>query len=198
MADRSRQNRPSRKARSNAARSGLLRRFTRAQEGAAAVEFAFIAIPFLVLVFSIFELGLVFLASMTLENALATVDRKIRTGEFQTSANNTQAAFRDAVCKQMSWLETSCPTAISLDVRVLPSFAGTKDLEAPSGATCWNPGGAGSIILVRGYYKWPVITPLLRSAVGVDGGGDRVISFANVFTNEPYNTDPVPKVTCPS
>ena len=63
------------------ARLGLLRRFTRADDGAAAVEFAFVAIPFLMLVFGIIELGLLFLVSMSLENALMTVDRGIRTGD---------------------------------------------------------------------------------------------------------------------
>lgn len=188
--------RPPRRGRPSPARSGLLRRFARAQEGATAVEFAFVAIPFLMMVFAIIELGLVFLVSMTLENALATVDRKIRTGEFQTTGGDA-ASFQAAVCKEMAWLETSCPSAITLDVRVLPSFADSQDLQRPpTGKTCWNPGGHDSIVLVRGYYRWPVITPLLRSAVDASGG-DREISIANVFTNEPYGTDPVADVKCP-
>jgi Flp pilus assembly protein TadG len=197
MSDRSRQNRLLPEARPSRARGGLMRRFTRDQEGAAAVEFAIIVIPFLMLIFAIFELGLVFLVSMTLENAVSNVDRKIRTGEFQASATSNKAAFLDAVCKEMAWLESSCPSAISLDVRVLPSFTGTNGVSRPTGETCWDPGGAGSIVLVRAYYKWPVITPLLQGAVA-GSGGDRELSFTNVFTNEPYNTEPVPKVTCPS
>jgi len=198
MADQYRPNRSPRPSpRPSARRSGLLRRFTRAQEGAAAVEFAFIAIPFFMLVFAIFELGVVFLVSMVMENALMTVDRKIRTGEFQTGGSNNQQAFRDAVCHEMSWLEASCQTSITLDVQVLPSFAGTAGLPRPTGQTCWNPGGAGSIVLVRGYYRWPILTPMLNSATD-NSAGYREITFASVFTNEPYNSDPVPEVTCPA
>ena len=182
MADRSRHN-----------RSGLLRRFARAQRGAAAVEFAFVAIPFLMLVFAILELGLVFLVSMTLENALMIVDRQIRTGEF----TGNQQQFQEKVCQQMSWLEAACPSAISLDVRTVLDVAGAGDLEPPlPGQTCWRPGGQNSTVLVRGYFKWPVITPLLQGAVG-SSGGDRVINFAHLFTNEPYGDTPFSDGECP-
>lgn len=178
------------------ARSGLLRRFVRAQEGAAAVEFAFVAIPFLLLVFAIIELGLAFLLSMTLENAMMNVDRTIRTGQLQTSGG-TAASFRTSVCKQMVWLGPSCESSIILDVRTLPTFTDTNSLAAPKAAkTCWDPGGPNSIVLVRGYYKWPMITPLMQSAVG-GKAGERQIYFAAVFSNEPYSDTPAPSVTCP-
>jgi Flp pilus assembly protein TadG len=180
MADRARHHRQL------LARLGLLRRFARADDGAAAIEFAFVAIPFLVLVFAIIELGLTFLVSMSLENALMNVDRTIRTGDFQMNGG-TADKFRSDVCAEMSWLGSSCESAISIDVRVLPSFAQTKDLPAPTkGATCFDPGGPRSIVLVRTYYSWPLITPLLQEAVG-GPAGDRQITFAAVFTNEPYS-----------
>ncbi|KRA66072.1 pilus assembly protein TadE [Caulobacter sp. Root655] len=188
MADQSRPNR-------SPARSGLMRRFARAQEGATAVEFAFVAIPFFGLIFAILELGLVFLVSITLENALINIDRQIRTGEFKNSAG-AKEAFKAAVCAQMPVPKTSCDAAITLDVRVLPAFTGSNDLKRPpAGGACWNPGGANSIVLVRGYYKWPVITPLLQGAVA-SADGHREITFAAVFRNEPYDTEPVPEVKC--
>jgi len=171
-------------------RLGLLRRFARADGGAAAIEFAFVAIPFLVLVFAIIELGLTFLVSMSLENALTNVDRTIRTGALQTSGGDA-TTFRDKVCGEMSWLGASCASSITLDVRVLPSFAQTNNLPAPTaGKVCFDPGGPGSIVLVRGYYKWPLLTPLLQQAVG-GAPGDRRVTFAAVFANEPYSETPV-------
>lgn len=196
MADRSRRNRLSR-AWARRVRSAALGRFARAQDGAAAVEFALVAIPFLVLVFAIIELGLAFLVSMSLENALMNVDRKIRTGELQSSGG-TAASFRTAVCGEMSWLGSSCETSIILDVRTLPTFSGTSGLATPAaGKTCWDPGGPSSIVLVRGYYKWPLITPLMQDAVG-GVPGDRQVSFSAVFANEPYSDTPVASVTCPT
>ena len=181
---------------SSRVRSGLLRRFARAEDGAAAIEFAFVAIPFLVLVFAIIELGLAFLLSMTLESALMNADRTIRTGQLQT-AGGTAATFRTAVCNQMTWLGASCESSIILDVRVLPSFADTTNLATPkANKTCWDPGGPGSIVLVRGYYKWPLMTPLLRSTASTTG--ERQVTFAAVFTNEPYSETPAASVTCPT
>ncbi len=47
-------------------------------------------------------------------------------------------------------------------------------------------------MLVRGYLPGgPVITPLLQEAVG-GGSGDRELTFATVFVNEPYSPNPVP------
>lgn len=161
-----------------------------------AVEFAFVAIPFLVLIFAIIELGLAFLVSMTLENAMMIVDRQIRTGELQT-AGATAATYHTAVCQQMSWLGASCDSALIIDVRTLASFTSGSGLAAPKAAkTCWDPGGPNSIVLVRGYYKWPLITPLLQDAVG-GAPGDRQINFSAVFANEPYSDTPAPSVTCP-
>ncbi|HWW24390.1 MAG TPA: TadE/TadG family type IV pilus assembly protein [Caulobacter sp.] len=185
MADRARHHRQL------LARLGLLRRFARADDGATAIEFAFVAIPFLILVFAIIELGLTFLVSMSLENALMVVDRTIRTGELQTKGADP-AAFKQSVCGQMSWLGGSCATSLTLDVRVLPSFAQTSGLPTPDPKnTCFDPGGPGSIVLVRGYYKWPLITPLLQEAVA-GSPGNRQVTFAAVFTNEPYSETLVP------
>jgi Flp pilus assembly protein TadG len=179
------------------ARSGLLRRFAQAQDGAAAVEFAFVAIPFLLLVFAILELSITFLVSMTLENALMNASRQIRTGDMQTNSN-TAAAFRTAICGQMSWLGSSCSTSLIVDVRTLPSFANSTTLAAPKQTkTCWDPGGPSSIVLVRGYYKWPLLTPLMQNAVG-GTPGNRQVSFATVFSNEPYSDTPAATVTCPT
>lgn len=188
---------PSRRYRLFNSRSALLRRFARAQDGAAAIEFAFVAIPFLILVFSILELSITFLVSMTLENALMTAGRQIRTGDMQTNSN-TAAAFRTAVCNQMSWLSSGCPTSLIVDVRTLPSFANSTTLAAPKQSkTCWDPGGPSSIVLVRGYYKWPLLTPLMQNAVG-GTPGNRQVSFATVFANEPYSDTAAASVTCPT
>lgn len=163
---------------------GPLRRFARADDGAAAVEFAFVSIPFLILVFAIVELGLTFLASMSLENALMTVDRKIRTGEYQTV---TRAKFTSDVCNEMAWVGAACSSSITLDVRVLPAFANADQLKKPeTSKLCFDTGGPSSIMLVRGYYKWPLITPMLQNAVG-GTPGSREVTFATVFVNEPYS-----------
>jgi Flp pilus assembly protein TadG len=162
-------------------------RFARADDGATAVEFAFVAIPFLMLVFAIIELGLVFLVSLTLDNAVMDVGRTIRTGQVQT-AGGTAATFKTSVCAKMSWLGSKCATSLSIDVRTFSDYA-TSNTSASNTTVPttmnWNPGSAGSVVLVRAYYTWPLITPLLQTGLQ-NSSGKRIIYAATAFTNEPY------------
>ena len=56
-------------------RSRLGRRFIKQQDGAAAVEFALVATPFLALLFAIIESAMVFFAGQSLEAATASAAR---------------------------------------------------------------------------------------------------------------------------
>jgi Flp pilus assembly protein TadG len=179
-------------------RAGLLARFARARRGAVTVEFAFVSIPFLLLIFAIIELGLVFLVSVTLENAVMDVGRTIRTGEVQT-ANRTAAAFKTAVCTEMSWLGSACSTALSLDVRTFTGFTASGAVlnAAKPNTPCWDPGGPGSIVMIRAYYNWPLVTPLLQTGLQTSNGR-RMLTAATAFSNEPYSDTPAAAVTCPT
>ena len=179
-------------------RASLLARFARARRGAVTVEFAFVSIPFLLLVFAIIELGLVFLVSMTLENAVIDVGRTIRTGEVQ-SAGGTAASFKTAVCTEMSWLGSACDAALSLDVRTFSGFSASGSaLNATKPNTpCWDPGGPGSIVMIRAYYNWPLVTPLLQTGLQTSNG-KRMLTAATAFSNEPYSDTPAAAVTCPT
>src|ERR1700749_53165 len=93
------------------ARPHRAKAFWRADKGAAAVEFALVATPFFVLLFGVIELGLVLMAQVDLENAMANATREIRTGITQsatTSATQTiqNTNFGIEVCKNMLWMIT--------------------------------------------------------------------------------------------
>jgi Flp pilus assembly protein TadG len=172
-----------------------LGRFARAEGGATAVEFALVLAPFLLLFFGIIELALVYFASMTLENAVVDAGREIRTGQVQTNGGDA-ASFKTSVCSRMTWLESGCSTALRIDVRTVATFSSSSSLATPK-ATCWDPGGAESLVLVRAYYDWPLITPLLQ-AVMQTANGKRTLTFTTAFANEPYNSDSAASVTCPA
>lgn len=163
-------------------------RFARDDEGATAVEFALVAIPFMMLLFAIVELGLAFLVSITLESAVIDAGRTIRTGQVQTAGSDA-AAFKTAVCNRMSWLGSKCSTALRLDVRTFSDYAtGTSSATntAVPNTMSWNPGSSGSIVLIRAYYTWPLITPMLNTGLQ-SSNGKRIIYAATSFTNEPYD-----------
>lgn len=169
----------------------FLGRFGRALDGSTAVEFGFVALPFLTLLFATMELGLVFMVSTTLQNAADTAARRIRTGELQ-AGNGDKAAFKTAVCNEMAWLGTGCSTNLTVDVRTFTTFTGaTVSDPLTNGAvdetkTQFTPGAAEDIVLVRVYYTWSLITPLLNSGMQNLSNGKRLISATVTFRNEPW------------
>jgi Flp pilus assembly protein TadG len=163
----------------------LAARFARAEDGATALEFALVAMPFLGLVFVIIELGLVLLISLTLENAVIEVGRTIRTGEMQTNGG-TAASFKTAVCDKMAWGGSGCLSALQIDVRTFSDYTSSTPTNNTIPTTMtWNPGASGSIVLVRAYYTWPLVAPLLNTGLQT-ASGKQVIYAATAFTNEPY------------
>lgn len=173
-----------------------LDRFARAQDGATAVEFALLLAPFLLLFFGLIELALVFFVSMMLENAVIDAGREIRTGQVQTSNNNSAAAFKTKVCERMNWLQDNCSNRLRVDVRTVSTFTSTSSLTTPN-TMCWDPGGASSLVVVRAYYDWPVITPLLASVIETSKG-KKTLGFTTAFANEPFNNEAVVAVSCPT
>ena len=166
----------------------LARRFAKKEDGAAAVEFALVALPFLAMVFAIMETALVFFAGQTLETAAADSARLIMTGQAQTQGFN-QAKFKEEVCKRVFGL-FNCAAGMQIDVRTYASFAdvdSSKPVDANGNLKSnftYNPGGPGQIVVVRLMYQFPVYVPQLGLADLA--GGKRLIMATAAFRNEPF------------
>jgi Flp pilus assembly protein TadG len=171
----------------------FLRNFGRARGGATAVEFAFVAGPFVALLFATLELGLVFLAQNTLDNATDDAARHIRTGQLQ-AVGGTPETFKVLVCSEMTWLEQSCTTNLDVDVRTFTTFTkqnnDTKDAVFDPTKLTFQPGAGQDIVLVRTYYKWTLITPFLNQGLVNLGNNKRLITSMATFRNEPFSSGP--------
>ena len=169
----------------------FLRRFVRARDGATTVEYALIAVPFAALLFAMIELGLVFLVQTTLDNATEAAARQIRTGELQ-AAKGDAASFKAAICNEVSWFGSSCNAKLKVDVQVFSSFQNQtptsliKNGSFDDGSVKFTPGCGGSIVLVRTFYQWPTITPLLSTALINLADNKRLIGSTVTFRNEPF------------
>lgn len=168
------------------------RRLARKQDGAAAVEFAMVAAPFLMLTFAIMETALVFFAGQTLETAVSDASRLIMTGQAQSQGFN-QTAFKQAVCARIYGL-FDCANGVFVDVKTYTSFSGV-DLNPPLDGSgnfqnnmTYQPGGAGDIVVVRLYYKWPIYVALLQNM----SGSNRLLVATAAFRNEPFGSTPPP------
>ncbi len=169
---------------------GLSRRRPR-REGAAAVEFGIVALPFFFVIFAVLELGIIFLIDSMLESAIQQATRLVRTGQAQGSAI-TQAQFRSALCDAMNVFEGDCMDRTVVDVRRIPQFRNPNppnpivDGVMDPSRTQFDPGGAGDLMLVRVWYEQPVITPMLSRSLTRLNSGSAVISVTTAFRNEPF------------
>lgn len=167
-------------------------RFRLARRGAAAVEFAMLALPFFALICGIIEIGMIFVVATTLEDATTTAARQIRTGQLQTAGNSTAITFANQICTQLAWLGSNCSSNLSIDVE---TFAQFQDVAAPQPVTNgvfnkaamqYSIGGPGDIVVVRSYYQWGLFTPMMDQALQNLSGGKTLITSAATFRNEPY------------
>src|SRR5215213_2076692 len=171
-------------------RVGTVRRFGRAKDGAAAVEFAIVAAPFLALMFAIMETALIFFASQTLETAVADSARLIMTGQAQTQ-NYDATAFKTQVCNRIKGL-FDCAGGLQVDVKKYSAFGSvdnSKPLDANGNLKTdfgYQPGGPGDIVVVRLMYQFPVYASVLGFNLSDMSGSKRLVMATAAFRNEPY------------
>lgn len=170
-------------------RRGFIGRLLRASEGSAAVEFGMVALPFILMVFAILELGLVFVTDSILENATIETGRTVRTGRA-SAQSMTAATFKTALCGRMSIFASDCASRATIDVRVIPQFATTPpDPMATgtfnNGVLTYSNGAPGDLILVRVWYRQPLLTTFLAQGLSRMNDGAAMLTSTTAFRNEP-------------
>jgi Flp pilus assembly protein TadG len=170
----------------------LLRAFARRRDGSTAVEFSILVIPFALLVFAILESCISFAAQQVMTNATDDVARLYRTGQLRAN-QLSHDEVRDRICERMEILVSSGCPGLAVDLQTFSSFAQAAALRTPysngdlddTGFDAVS-GGAGSKNVLRVYYRWPIITDMMRLSMSTINGG-KVLHFASVtWQNEPY------------
>jgi len=170
------------------------RRFALGRRGAAAVEFALVSIPFLMLTFGIIEIGLIYVVSISLENATYEAAREIRTGQLQTSGGSSATSFTTLICNNMSWMGAACTSNLSVSVQTFSTFQAVTASNPVSNGTVnknslpFQIGGPGDIVLVQSFYQWTVLAPALDGIGTPLNGGQMLLQSSAVFRNEPYSS----------
>lgn len=180
-----------------------LRRLLRSGDGAAAIEFALLAIPYFLIVFAIIETFIAFTGEQLIANAVDTMARKLRTGQI-TAANTSESAFRETFCDEISILiqcNGTTDNKLILDVRSFSTFAdiptsiprdGGEKFGDLTATDTYSPGGSGTINMVRAYYRWEIVTDLVRPYISTirpaDGSLPKefLIVATAAFQNEGY------------
>lgn len=170
---------------------GSVGRFRRDREGAAAVETALVAAPFIALLIAALQLGLVYLSQSALEVATEKTARSVLIGAAQT-AGLTQAQFLSALCGNLPSI-LAC-SRVMVDAQVYTTFSGSNT-SAPtitydskgnvSNQWSYNLGGANSIVVLRVMYLLPVVGALGFNIVN-QNANSRLLLATAVVKNEPY------------
>lgn len=174
-----------------------LKTYRKDQDGATALEFAILAVPFFALLFSIVELAIVFFLSSTLTFAMNEAARDVRTGEFQSSCGNAEE-FKQAVCDKMGSLG-NCAN-LRIDVVTSPNGRFQPDLlpTVPNVEDPDNPGNpqippdsyaqtqARSVVVVRAQYYHKLAFPGEFTRLSNQPGNNRLLTSSTAFRNEPF------------
>lgn len=194
----------------NVKKSGLKRLF-RSKDGAAAIEFALLAIPYFLIVFAIIETFVAYTAEQLVANGVDTMGRQLRTGNITynhttTTNNKSEVQFRQLFCNEISILiqcstsDINSPTAATnklwIDAKPYTNFSdmpttipiANGDLNTTGFS--FAPGGPGTRNMLRAYYKWDIITDLLRPYISnirpTSGSNYFLIVETSAFKNEDY------------
>lgn len=179
-----------RAASTKSGKNRLTRRFVRDEQGATAVEFGLVALPFAALIFAILETAMVFFAGQTLETSVNYAARIVRTGQAQEQGLS-QSEFRSEVCKVLAGL-FDCEKGLKLDVRTYKSFD-QIDMSNPVDGDgnliddfTYDPGNGGEIVVVRAFYEWPVVINLMGFSLANTPNGTHLLGASAAFRNEPF------------
>ena len=148
--------------------------FARDDRGATAVEFAMVSVPFLGLLFAIFQTAYLFLVQQSVDAAATTGARNILTGQTMSSNLTTASAFATSVvCPNLpSFL--SCSSLI-IDVRSASSTSwstlntATDFLNSSSNKFCI--GNPNDIVIVRIIYPVPAYLSIMTLSASLSQSG---------------------------
>jgi Flp pilus assembly protein TadG len=172
---------------------GLMRRFSRERRGSVAIEFGILALPFMALIFAILEASLSFSTQQLLSNAVDRVSRDVRTGRLR-DAQVSGAQLHTLICGRIQLVVArSCPDLI-VDLQSYNTFAAVpKAIPMTPGGDLNTagfrvaPGGPATINQLRAFYRWPVITDMLRASMSSLPGGKTLLGATATWRNEPFD-----------
>ncbi len=174
-------------------------------EGAAALEYSLVGMPFLALLTGVLYLMLNYLAQQGLETASESASRMLLTGQAQSATvthpgvidlGMTASDFKNAICNGETATDSSgnpitFPKALppfltcgnlTVNVGVIPAYTKANLGSLVSGyAPLTSAGGQGNIVVLQLIYNWQSFSGLMGSKFN----GNLVAT--QVFTTESYS-----------
>ena len=178
-------------------RHGRKGNFVSNDEGSTVIEFSMLALPFTLLIFAILESCISFAGQQLLANSTDRVARMLRTGQIK-AVEMTETRLRTEICNDIEIIVASGCPGLEVDLREFPSFAAAaaetikytgsgdnRDIDTTGFDV--KPGKSLSKNMLRVFYRWPIMTDIMRKRISTLKGGT-TLHFASVtWQNEPYD-----------
>ena len=174
------------------------RGFGRHEGGSVVIEFAVLIVPFCLLVFAILESCIAFAAQQVLANATDDVAREFRTGRIKP-ADVIKDPFlvSKKICAKLEVLVTTGCPELEIDLQNYETFKEAADKQVSFTGTGKNrdidtddfaidPGMSGSKNQLRVFYRWPVVTDLMRRSMSNLKDGKTLLYATVTWQNEPF------------
>jgi Flp pilus assembly protein TadG len=174
------------------------RRYAKSESGAAAVEFAMVALPFFMLLGVILETGIMMFFEYTLQAS-------VQTGQAKTLALNA-ANFKTEICKTAGLL-MDCAGKVQVYVNSDPNgFAALKakfpsplsvgsasdGTPGPASFVCGEPLNAVGVVAT---YDWNFVFPFMNFNANTSVTTMRRLTGVVMFSNEPFPVVGAPSAT---
>ncbi len=168
----------------------MIKQFIRKQHGVTAIEFAFVALPFFMMIIGILELGMYYASATVMEGATVSAARIIRTGQAQETADPV-ASFTNHLCSKVDQImdcnnlqyEVINPPGSNFSeaADIQPIFDSDGNLQSGG----FDDGEANEVVIVRAAYRFNFATPWLGNLLGGTSRSALIMATATV-RNEPY------------
>ncbi|MEO9613766.1 MAG: TadE/TadG family type IV pilus assembly protein [Nitratireductor sp.] len=183
-----------REAATTRTRRGLFGRFARNRDGAVAIEFVALALPFSMLVFAILESCISFAGQQVLTSATDNVARQVRTGQLKAGGLN-EALLKQKICDQIEIIVAAGCPGLEVDLREFATFEEaskvrikmTSDKDIDTSEFDVDPGPSLSKNMLRVFYRWPVMTDFMRKSLSNLKDGKTLHFATATWQNEPFD-----------
>lgn len=166
------------------------KRLAKDRNGTIVIEFGLIALPFFILIFGLFDVGLAHMTNRMFDNAIIDTTRLIRTGQAHSSGLDA-AGFKTQICDSMPdflcfedriTVECESVSAFNQVSSISSLYDDDGNLRNDTG---YDIGAAQEIVACKAIYRWPMVSAILNFDDG-DYGNERHLTSMMVFRNEPW------------
>jgi Flp pilus assembly protein TadG len=171
----------------------LIKRFNGDERGVAAIEFAILAMPFLLVLFAVLESSISFASQQLMADTVDHLARDIRVANIRKGGTGSSPAeIKDRICTELEFfVEDGCP-GLEVDLKV---YADYNDIPVTIPRQANNDidtsgfdikvGGNSEKQMLRVFYRWKYMTKFIADKSATLPDGKTLLYAAAVWKIEP-------------